>query len=485
MKILIVTSGSRGDCQPFIALGSHLKKVNHQVLLVTNPDHVDLCKDMDVDCKENASTRFESFFTSAPCRKAMENNNFLAFLDAMGKYHQGVLATIYETLYEAISSWKPDLVLCGTMHWQDAAWIPNLLQVPAVPYTLTNSMSCNPDIAPFGLPSLPFSMNRPIWHLVFWKYGSDLSKAVGGTLERLSGRKVADFFPTGKTLLELMSGRGIGQPDPWSFVPLFIMEDASLHEGGKKYDLSRFTYTGSCHVPPASCTGKAFGGEKAALLDEFVASCPEPPVYIGWGSISSPSAEWQAQFAVQTLLEAGCKGVVCGGWGHLNESMLATAPNATELQEYADKNVFFIDAAPHEVLFPRCSVIIHHGGASTTEVAMRSGKPQIVTPVFYDQFDNAAIVNSRGVGVGTSRQLNKLAAKEVAAIVQDCRSDVKMQEKARAFAAKLTEGDACELATSAIETFYTEQVKSGTYWKGYNALMKETVRKPWLSFLGK
>ena len=43
------------------------------------------------------------------------------------------------------------------------------------------------------------------------------------------------------------------------------------------------------------------------------------------------------------------------------------------------RNVLFMKTAPHEMLFPRCSVLVHHGGSGTTMAALRSGIPSVVT----------------------------------------------------------------------------------------------------------
>lgn len=45
-----------------------------------------------------------------------------------------------------------------------------------------------------------------------------------------------------------------------------------------------------------------------------------------------------------------------------------------ELMEFASKKIMFVKEAPHEWLFRRCAVIVHHGGAGTTAAALRSGE---------------------------------------------------------------------------------------------------------------
>ena len=53
---------------------------------------------------------------------------------------------------------------------------------------------------------------------------------------------------------------------------------------------------------------------------------------------------------------------------------------------------------PHSLVFPRASVIVHHGGIGTTGAALRAGKPQLVVPHLGDQADNGARIVRLGVG---------------------------------------------------------------------------------------
>ena len=96
------------------------------------------------------------------------------------------------------------------------------------------------------------------------------------------------------------------------------------------------------------------------------------------------------------------RGIILGGWAKLKKEMLYGAPNEAKLLQYVEEgNVFFTDTAPHEWLFPKCSIIVHHGGSGTTAASVRSGNPTIITPVFFDQVDHARFVNEFGIGVGT------------------------------------------------------------------------------------
>merc|ERR1719401_161471 len=130
-------------------------------------------------------------------------------------------------------------------------------------------------------------------------------------------------------------------------------------------------------------------------------------------------------------MRARLRGIVLGGWAKLNEAMLKDQPDSEAMLKYVENNVLFLDSAPHEWLFPQCSVIVHHGGSGTTAAALRSGVPTIITPCAFDQFDNANLVAGNGVGVAM-KQFSKVTAQALAAALVKCTTDEAMVQKSKA-----------------------------------------------------
>ena len=63
-----------------------------------------------------------------------------------------------------------------------------------------------------------------------------------------------------------------------------------------------------------------------------------------------------------------------------------------------------VASAPYYELFPKCRVLVHSGGIGTTAQALRSGKPQVIIPFAFDQFDNAERVVRLGCGIELSKR---------------------------------------------------------------------------------
>ncbi len=110
-------------------------------------------------------------------------------------------------------------------------------------------------------------------------------------------------------------------------------------------------------------------------LDAFLDAGP-PPVVFSLGSIVVYDGEafYRTAIAAAAALRQRCV-VLCG-------------PDSPLLDVDFGPEVCVAAYAPHSLLFPRARAIVHHGGIGSTGQALRAGKPQLVTPVFADQFDN-------------------------------------------------------------------------------------------------
>jgi MGT family glycosyltransferase len=77
--------------------------------------------------------------------------------------------------------------------------------------------------------------------------------------------------------------------------------------------------------------------------------------------------------------------------------IVSTGPQHTEF-ELAD-NMWGEEFLPQTSIIPLVDLVITHGGNNTTTEAMHFGKPMIVLPLFWDQYDNAQRVHETGYGV--------------------------------------------------------------------------------------
>ncbi len=123
-------------------------------------------------------------------------------------------------------------------------------------------------------------------------------------------------------------------------------------------------------------------------LTDFLAA-GDPPVYVGFGSMSTHDPVGTLRTIVDGLRRAGRRGVVSSGGADL-----ASISSMSAL----DPDIHLVGEVSHEWLFPRVSGVIHHGGAGTTSGALRAGVPSAVVPHIGDQPYWGRRVAELGVG---------------------------------------------------------------------------------------
>jgi UDP:flavonoid glycosyltransferase YjiC (YdhE family) len=165
------------------------------------------------------------------------------------------------------------------------------------------------------------------------------------------------------------------------------------------------------------------GWQPPAALADFLAAGP-PPVYVGFGSMFMAGGAETTRLVLQALALSGQRGVVATGWGGLTTA------------ETAPSSVYFLDAVPHDWLFPRVAAVVHHGGAGTTGAGLRAGRPTIICPLVGDQPFWGRRVADLGVGP-TPISKAKLTAERLAAAITQATTDDVMPQRAAALGERL------------------------------------------------
>lgn len=339
MKICILTIGTRGDVQPYIALGLGLKAAGHEVTIATLGEFNPLVNQYGL-LHDSLRGDFLKVARSTIGKKGGNQ------LQRIRQYVQMAKDTLTD---EWASAQKADVLIyspaaIGGFHIAEKLEIPTFAAFPAPLYSPTRE---------FPNPFLPFRNLGPfnkLSHQLFAKLGPAMYR---GPINQFR-KEVLDLPPAkgentlrGKPITKLYaySEAVVPRPADWdesSVVTGYWFLDAPANWQPDP-QLVRFLQEGST------------------------------PVYIGFGSMFMGSGKQKTEIALQALRLAGQRGILATGWGGL------TADNTS-------KDVFVLDSVPHDWLFPKVAAIVHHGGAGTTGAAIRAGKPQIVCPFAGDQY---------------------------------------------------------------------------------------------------
>ena len=77
--------------------------------------------------------------------------------------------------------------------------------------------------------------------------------------------------------------------------------------------------------------------------------------------------------------------------------IVSKGPQASEYE--LASNMFGAEFLPQISIIPKVDLVITHGGNNTTTESVHFGKPMIVLPLFWDQYDNAQRVHEKGHGI--------------------------------------------------------------------------------------
>lgn len=411
--VSIVTSGSRGDVQPYVALGAGLKAAGYRVRLMGTVNFAGLASDAGLEFHSTGPS-VEELLQSPEWRAVTENGNFLTILARMRSEMRGRAAESAAILPPLLAG--SDLILAGMSVFGGVHSIAGALKIPLVeshvfPFTPTSAFP-----SPL-VPNLPFgrALNRLSFHVTRQVFWHSLKAADQATRQVLGLKKAPFWGPFGALarsrtpVLYGYSGHVLPRPADWS---------AQHHLTGYW-----FLDEPAGWAPPAE-------------LAAFLAAGP-PPVYIGFGSMGSRDPREAGRIALEALERSGQRGVLASGWGGLS------------LSELPD-SVHMISAIPHSWLFGRMAAVVHHGGAGTTAAGLRAGVPSIIVPFMGDQPFWGKRVAELGVGPPPIPR-KQLSADRLAAAISAAVADADMRRQAGELGRRLRAEDGVGAAVALID----------------------------------
>ena len=191
--------------------------------------------------------------------------------------------------------------------------------------------------------------------------------------------------------------------------------------------------------PNVTTTGAMFYNGPEPLSPELEAflAAGDPPVVFTLGTSAVGAAGGFYRESAAAAAELGVRAVLLTGGFERNR--LDGLPPSVRL----------VDRAPHQLLFPRASAVVHQCGAGTTAQALRSGRPTLLVPHGHDQFDNARRV--RALGVARALYPSAYRAPRVARELGELLRNPRYLERAAAVSIVVREERAAETAVAAIE----------------------------------
>lgn len=411
--IAIVTSGSRGDVQPYVALGKGLARSGYRVRVLASSNFEALVTSAGLEFGSTGEN-IEEIIQSEAWRKTLENGNFLTILGQMQaemKRGGAIMAQLLPDLLKGSDLIITGMSVLGVFAIAEQLGIP-IVQAFLFPFTPTRHFP-----SPL-VPRLPFGsmLNRLSFHVtrqMFWQ----MSKSSDEAARQLLGLSKGSFWGPYKAL---------------SRSPLPVLHGYSAHVLPRPDDWpENYLVTGAWFLDPSD--------DWAPPVDlvTFLKAGPAP-VYIGFGSMGSRDPEKTVQTVLEALDRSGQRGVIASGWGGLK---------ASELPE----TVHQISSIPHSWLFPQMAAVVHHGGAGTTAAGLAAGVPSIIIPFMGDQAFWGQRIQTLGVGPQPIPR-KKLTAKNLANAINEAVTNVEMRRSAHELGQAVQAEDGVGKAVTLIRT---------------------------------
>ena len=416
MRIAIIASGSRGDVEPYLALGKGLKNAGHVVRLVAHDNFGALVKAHGVEFWP-VEGNTQDVAQSPEMRKLLEKGNFIAILSQMGKdaknnalaFAQGGLAACegMELIVAGLGGMFIGVALAEKLNIQ-------FMQAHYIPFNPTRAY-------PSALfPNLPAftgnSLNRVSYRLTQQMMWQGFRSADTMARQQVLGLSKASFWGPYR------DNRFTQNPILYGYSPAVIPKPSDW-DGKAQVTGYWFLDPVDDWTPPAD------------LLEFLQAGAP--PMYIGFGSMSTRNPAETTQLIVQALAHTQQRAILLSGWDGLRSSNLPDS-------------IYMLDSAPFSWLFPRMAAVAHHGGAGTTSAGLRAGVSSIIVPFFGDQPFWGKRIAELGVGPAPIPH-KRLTVDRLAQAIQIAVTDQTMQQKAAELGSKICAEDGIAQAVRVIQ----------------------------------
>jgi UDP:flavonoid glycosyltransferase YjiC (YdhE family) len=401
VKIVLATFGSRGDVQPMLALSLGLQSKGHEVLLAAPPEKASWAEKLGcpfhplgsdvtafMDKMENAHS-----LPSAVRFVSFLRNEIKAQFDLLPQIMAGADLVIGSALIFALATVAESMKI----EYRYIAFTPQLLPSGYHPFPA------------FKYQSLPGWCNCMTWRIAKIFNHFNITRLINKKRVRLGLKSIQDAWSN-------IMGRHV-----------LVASDRAIAEVPPDIVCSTYTQTGYMHLERPE--------QYVPELEKFLQAGP-PPVFAGFGSMPKKDQIRSLSIIVEAIRACGQRAVIGKFWD--------------EPSEFTNSNdIFFIAKYPHRYLFPRMTVVIHHGGAGTTASSAISGVPQIIVPHVLDQYYWGHQVYKAGLG---SRPVwrSELTSRKLEAAILHCLSNKRIRQKAGEVSGIIKQQDGLEDTVSAL-----------------------------------
>ena len=354
---VIITSGSRGDVQPYIALGLLLRSKGNDVTIATEKRMEDIVKEFGLDYFPLEGDPTGLLFEQS-AKKALQEGSMMKLIKLTEEWDKkfskvDIFNSIYRACFGDIDHGtrrRADAIIASPLTMTPSYCVAEKLNIPWIPVILGPTMPTNEfPIWPLEK-MIPCScLNRWSYNLAFKMLWNSESKVINPWRQNL------DLEPWTDT------PRGIADILDRVRPPILIASSKLLC--GPRGEVPT-DYPINCHVVgfyyvPSSNPGD-INADILSFFSHHSESIPGKIVYLGFGSMPSDNPVNLVKLALEITTTCNCRAVLVAGWSELNstECIHIMQPAIEE------KKLLVLKSIPHDWVLPRVDCIVHHCGVS-------------------------------------------------------------------------------------------------------------------------
>ena len=374
MKIILTSIGTRGDVEPFLAIGKILKEKGHQVICAFSEKYRELTESCDLEFT-SLGRKNDDVLESDANRIVMGGSGIkkiFAFIKLMKLAQSQKVPQEKEfKLYELVKQEKPDRILYHSKNVYPLLWE-------------CKNRGKTIFVSPFAY-----------FHYI-----------EGHTF--FSGKNYGDFF---NKLTFKLSNFGVVTATMAAKKWLQIDEKITKRELINTIHSRKFIYTLSPSLFPRpdywASNIKVLGHQELKIntdwkpekaLTEFIEKHAKI-LFITFGSMPNPEPEQKTKIIFEILERNKIPAIINTASGGL-----------VKPDKFNSELIYFVSQISYDWIFPKMYAVIQHGGCGTTHLAIKYGCATMIIPHFMDQFVWDKFISDLGVGpkgVKISRITNK------------------------------------------------------------------------------
>jgi len=407
MKILLVSIGTQGDAEPFLAIGEMLNKRGHFVICALPEQFRKLIEHSPIEFF-SLGTDFIKMLNTDAGKLAFGGpgsglKKILAYVK-LARKSTTINRELINKQYEIVEREKPDRIVYNGKAIYPIIWGLNkkgktilVSPVPYLHYVKNHThVAFNSNLGPilnkltFALAN--FGMFVTIMISIKWL------KLTG----KISRKQIQDALSSNKVIYTI-SPSLFPRPDYWDK----NIKVLGYHELNKAINWR----------PPKELNNFLERHKRNRIL------------FITFGSMTNPEPEIKTKIIIDILLRNEIIAIINTASGGL-----------VKPDNFYSSRLFFVSQIPYNWILPKMYGVIHHGGSGTTHLGLKYGCATMIIPHIIDQFVWNKIIDQLGVGLKGIR-VDKISTKNLEPRILKLLNNKSFKKKAEKVAIQMESED--------------------------------------------